>query len=201
MVTWSLTKELKPSNGKKIAFSANGAGSSGVQHAEECKSIHSYLHLLSSVFLKASLHPIQTAVCLYRNIILFRFSKSPEEHAINSRESPSSKRVSCGRQKVQSWSDLTPMVCDWCGEDFSKWSLLLGFFISFEILRTLLMMLLFELWCLLLRFRVRVYILWNLLLYFSIWIFTFFLSPVNYYVSAFLSFHQFLHSLLNHPLQ
>jgi len=34
--------EVKPSNGKKIAFSVNGAGSTGGQHVEECKSIHSY---------------------------------------------------------------------------------------------------------------------------------------------------------------
>jgi len=35
-----LTKEPKPSNGKKIAFSANGAGSTGGQHVEECRSTH-----------------------------------------------------------------------------------------------------------------------------------------------------------------
>jgi len=40
MVTWYLTKELKPSNGKKVAFSTNGAGSTGGQHVEECRSIH-----------------------------------------------------------------------------------------------------------------------------------------------------------------
>jgi len=40
--TLSLTKELKPYNGKKIACSANNAGSTGGQHVEECKSIHSY---------------------------------------------------------------------------------------------------------------------------------------------------------------
>jgi len=37
-----LTKELKPSNGRKIAFSTNGAGSTGGQHVEECRSIHAY---------------------------------------------------------------------------------------------------------------------------------------------------------------
>jgi len=37
-----LAKELKPSNGKKIAFSTNGAGSAGGQHVEEYKPIHSY---------------------------------------------------------------------------------------------------------------------------------------------------------------
>jgi len=42
MVTWSSSKELKPSNGKKVAFSTNGAGSMEGQHVEECKSIHSY---------------------------------------------------------------------------------------------------------------------------------------------------------------
>jgi len=30
-----LKKDPKPSNGKKIAFSANGAGSTGGQHVEE----------------------------------------------------------------------------------------------------------------------------------------------------------------------
>ena len=43
MVTWSLIKELKPSNEKKTAFSTNGTGSPSQQHVEECKSIHSYL--------------------------------------------------------------------------------------------------------------------------------------------------------------
>jgi len=36
MVTWSLTKELKPSKGRKIAFLTNGAASTGGQHVEEC---------------------------------------------------------------------------------------------------------------------------------------------------------------------
>ena len=34
---------------KKIAFSRNGAGSIGGQHAEEFKLIHSYLHVLTSL--------------------------------------------------------------------------------------------------------------------------------------------------------
>ena len=38
-----MTKELKPSSGKKTAFSTNGAGSTGGQHVEECKLIHPYL--------------------------------------------------------------------------------------------------------------------------------------------------------------
>jgi len=42
-----LTKELKPSNGRKIAFSTNGAGSTGGQHVEECRSIHSYFPVQS----------------------------------------------------------------------------------------------------------------------------------------------------------
>jgi len=33
--------ELKPSSGKKIAFSSNGAGSTGGLQVEECKWIHS----------------------------------------------------------------------------------------------------------------------------------------------------------------
>jgi len=32
----------KPSNGKKIAFLSNGAGSTGGQHVEECRLIHAY---------------------------------------------------------------------------------------------------------------------------------------------------------------
>jgi len=35
MVTSSLIKKLKPSNGKKITFSANGGGSIGGQHVEK----------------------------------------------------------------------------------------------------------------------------------------------------------------------
>jgi hypothetical protein len=43
MVTLSLKKELKPSNGKKIAFSTNGAGLTVGYYVEECELIHSYL--------------------------------------------------------------------------------------------------------------------------------------------------------------
>jgi len=43
-----LTKELKPFTGKKIAFSTNGAGSTGDQHVEEYKSIYSYLLVQNS---------------------------------------------------------------------------------------------------------------------------------------------------------
>jgi hypothetical protein len=43
MVTWSLTRELKLSSGKKTAFSTNGAGTTGSYHEEECILIHSYL--------------------------------------------------------------------------------------------------------------------------------------------------------------
>jgi hypothetical protein len=43
MVTWSLTKELKPSSGKKTLFSTNGAGWTEGYHIEECELIHSYL--------------------------------------------------------------------------------------------------------------------------------------------------------------
>jgi hypothetical protein len=38
-----LTKQLKPSNGKKTAFSTNTAGSTRGQYVGECKSIHYYL--------------------------------------------------------------------------------------------------------------------------------------------------------------
>jgi hypothetical protein len=37
-----LTKDLKPFSGK-TEFSTNGAGSTGGQQVEECKSAHSYL--------------------------------------------------------------------------------------------------------------------------------------------------------------
>jgi hypothetical protein len=56
MITWSLTKELKPSSEKKIAFSTNGAGSTMYnmesyvqrgQPVQECKLIHSYLPVQS----------------------------------------------------------------------------------------------------------------------------------------------------------
>jgi hypothetical protein len=43
-----LTRELKPSSGKKTAFSTNGAGTTGSYHVEECESIHSYLLVQSS---------------------------------------------------------------------------------------------------------------------------------------------------------
>jgi hypothetical protein len=48
MVTLSLTRELKPSCGKKKAFSTNGAGTTGSYHVEECELLHSYLLLHSS---------------------------------------------------------------------------------------------------------------------------------------------------------
>jgi hypothetical protein len=38
-----LTGKLKPSSGKKTAFSINSAGSTGGHHIEECKSIYFYL--------------------------------------------------------------------------------------------------------------------------------------------------------------
>jgi hypothetical protein len=44
-----LTKELKPSSGKKIAFLSNDADSTGGQHVEECKSTHSYLLVKAQV--------------------------------------------------------------------------------------------------------------------------------------------------------
>jgi hypothetical protein len=37
-----LTRELKPSHGKKTAFLTNGAGTTGSYHVEECKLIHAY---------------------------------------------------------------------------------------------------------------------------------------------------------------
>jgi hypothetical protein len=43
-----LTRELKPSSGKKTAFSTNGAGTTGGYHVEECELIHSYLLVLRS---------------------------------------------------------------------------------------------------------------------------------------------------------
>jgi hypothetical protein len=46
--TWSLTRELKLSSGNKIAFSTNGACTTGCYHVEECELIHSYLLVLRS---------------------------------------------------------------------------------------------------------------------------------------------------------
>jgi hypothetical protein len=43
-----LTKGAKTISGKKIAFSTNGAGSTGGQHVEECKLTPSYLLIQSS---------------------------------------------------------------------------------------------------------------------------------------------------------
>jgi hypothetical protein len=48
MVTWSLTRELKPSRGKRTAFSTNDFGSTHSLHVEECRSIHLYLLVQSS---------------------------------------------------------------------------------------------------------------------------------------------------------
>jgi hypothetical protein len=48
MVTGSLTKELKPSIGKKTAFLTNGVDLTGGYHVEECELIHSYLLVQSS---------------------------------------------------------------------------------------------------------------------------------------------------------
>ena len=48
-----MTRELKPSSGKKTAFSTNGAGTTGSYHAEECKLIYSY-HLVQSSSLSGS---------------------------------------------------------------------------------------------------------------------------------------------------
>jgi hypothetical protein len=38
--------ELKPSSGRKTAFSTNGAGTTGCYHVEECESTHSSLLVL-----------------------------------------------------------------------------------------------------------------------------------------------------------
>jgi hypothetical protein len=43
-----LTRALKPSSGKKTAFSTNGAGTTGGYRVEECELIQSYLFILSS---------------------------------------------------------------------------------------------------------------------------------------------------------
>ena len=47
-----LTKELKPSSGKKTAVLTNGAGSTGGQHVEECKWIHSSRTKFKSKWIK-----------------------------------------------------------------------------------------------------------------------------------------------------
>jgi hypothetical protein len=43
-----LTRELKPSSGKKTAFSTNHSSSSSSYHVEDCKLIHFYLFGQSS---------------------------------------------------------------------------------------------------------------------------------------------------------
>jgi hypothetical protein len=43
-----LTRELKPSSGRKKAFSTNGVGTTGGYHVEECELNHSYLPVLRS---------------------------------------------------------------------------------------------------------------------------------------------------------
>ena len=43
--------------GKKTVFSTNGAGSTGSQHIEECKLIHSYLLLQSSSLSGSKIKP------------------------------------------------------------------------------------------------------------------------------------------------
>ena len=48
MVTRTLTREQKPSSGKKTALSINGAGTTGSYYVEECELIHSYLLVLRS---------------------------------------------------------------------------------------------------------------------------------------------------------
>jgi hypothetical protein len=54
-----LTKELKPSSGKKTAFLTNDAGSIGSYHVEECKLIHFYLLVQGSdALLKPKRHEI-----------------------------------------------------------------------------------------------------------------------------------------------
>jgi hypothetical protein len=50
-----LTRELKPSSGKKTAFSTNSAGTTGYYHVEEWELIHSYF-LVQSSSLSGSLH-------------------------------------------------------------------------------------------------------------------------------------------------
>ena len=55
MVTWSSTRELKPSSGRKTAFSTIGAGTTGCYRVEECELIHSYF-LVQSSSLSGSLH-------------------------------------------------------------------------------------------------------------------------------------------------
>ena len=51
-----MTRDLKPSSGKKTAFSTNGAGTTGGYHVEECELIHSYLLVLRSKTLIKELH-------------------------------------------------------------------------------------------------------------------------------------------------
>ena len=73
MVTLYLINELKPLNGKNIAFSTIGAGPTISQHAEECKLIHSYLLLQSS-------SPSGSRTSSYKQIYKTKRMESGEEH-------------------------------------------------------------------------------------------------------------------------
>jgi hypothetical protein len=52
-----LTKKIKPSGGKKTAFSTNGFGSTGGQRVEECKSTHSCRKLKSKLIKDLHIRP------------------------------------------------------------------------------------------------------------------------------------------------
>jgi hypothetical protein len=41
-------REIKPSHGKKTAFSKNGANTTVGYHVEECETLHSFLRVKSS---------------------------------------------------------------------------------------------------------------------------------------------------------
>ena len=56
MVTLYLRKDLKPSNGKIIAFITNGAGLTGGHYVEQFILIHSYLPVQTQVQVDQDLH-------------------------------------------------------------------------------------------------------------------------------------------------
>jgi hypothetical protein len=49
MVTWSLTRELKPSSRKKTAFSTNDAGTTGSYHVQVCNWFYHVLQLVTAI--------------------------------------------------------------------------------------------------------------------------------------------------------
>ena len=64
-----MTRELKPSSGKKTAFSTNGAGTTGSYHIEECELSHSYFLYEHQVYVDQSPpHKTKTLKLIEENV-------------------------------------------------------------------------------------------------------------------------------------